>query len=144
MSTNANDLLTHRGDSEPMQIDPRNSFGEFERRRRERLTLHWNVYLFRQADSCPLISRTRDISSDGFYCIVDKPLTPGEQIYCDIIIPPHVSLTQSGGASIHCHVQVLRVQTAGNGSYGIACRIEEYSFDRWKAQTISPATTKFC
>jgi hypothetical protein len=139
MSQNANYLLSFYGDSEPMRVDQNNSLGGAERRTRPRLPLHWNVYIFRKADSCPLVSRTKDLSSQGFYCIVEKAFTPGEQVYCDIDIPAQRTLIQSPGASLHCRIQVLRVEAAATGGYGLACRIEEYSVSRWKPQVISPA-----
>ena len=117
-----------------MREDQNNSFRGSERRNRQRLALHWNVYIFREADGCPLLSRTRELSSEGFYCVAEKPLTPGEHIHCDIVIPPQNALAQSPGTSLHCRIQVLRVEATANGGYGLACRIEEYSVSRWKPQ----------
>src|SRR5689334_15346674 len=107
MSTSANDLLSYRGDSDPMRVEQSNSFRDSDRRRRQRLPLHWNVYIFREVDSSPLVSRTKDLSSEGFYCTVEKPFTPGEQVCCDIIIPPQGPLIQSAGGSIHCRIEIL-------------------------------------
>jgi hypothetical protein len=145
MSISANYLLPNGVDSEPMRVDQNNSFGDSERRHRQRLPLHWNVYIFREADSCPLLSRTKDLSSEGFYCLVEKPLTPGEEVYCDIIIPPQGAFIQSAGGSLHCRIRILRVEATGSGGYGLACRIEEYSVSRWKSRVTSPsATAKLC
>jgi len=145
MSATANYLLSYRGDSDPMRVEQNNSSGGSERRHRQRLPLHWNVFIFREADSCPLSSRTKDLSSEGFYCLVEKPLTPGEEVYCDIIIPPQGPLIQAAGGSLHCRIRILRVETIAGGSYGLACRIEEYSVSRWKPQVVSPAVpAKLC
>jgi PilZ domain-containing protein len=131
MSLNGNSLLPFYGDSEPMRGDQNNSLSGFERRNRQRISLHWNVYIIRETDSGPLLSRTKNLSSEGFYCIVEKPFTPGEHFYCDIFIPAHGVSIQSSGISLHCRIQVLRVE-ATRGGYGLACRIEEYSVSRWK------------
>ena len=136
MSPNTNYLLPSYGDSEPMRGDQNSSFGGSERRHRQRLPLHWNVYIFRDADSSPLLSRIKDLSSEGFYCVAAKPFTPGEQVHCEIVIPSQGASFESVGASLHCRIQILRVEATENG-YGLACRIAEYSVSRWKPQVIS-------
>jgi len=145
MFPNAHCLLPFHGESEPMRGDQNSSFEGSERRDRQRLPLHWNVYIVRDTDSRPLLSRTKDLSSRGFYCTVESPCTPGEYVHCDIMIPPHGALIPSAGASLHCRIQILRVEAMASGGYGLACRIEEYSVSRWKPAVISPAgIVKLC
>jgi len=145
MSPNVNYLSRSHGESESMPEEQKNSFGGSERRNRQRLPLHWNVYIFGEADSSPMSGRIRDLSSQGFYCVAERPLTPGEHVYCDITIPSQGASTQSAGASLHCRIQVLRVETTLGGDYGLACRIEEYSVSRWKPRAISNAgAVKLC
>src|SRR5215831_4889209 len=103
-----------------------------DRRNRSRLALHWNVCIFDDNGGFPLSTWTRDVSSEGFYCVVHKPFTPGDKIRCDIMIPPQPSPSQSPGTSLHCRIEVVRVEEAPRGGYGLACRIEEYSVSRWK------------
>ena len=101
-----------------------------ERRRRPRVPVYWNIYLTREEPHRPLQSRTTNLSSDGFYCFVSAPFAVGETIVCDIAIPSHVTT----GLSLHCRATVLRVESAGDESvYGIACRIEDYSVVRRRA-----------
>jgi hypothetical protein len=58
---------------------------------------------------------------------VPVPFTVGEEIRCDILIPSHVA----SRLYLHCRARVLRVESAGSeSSYGIACRIEQYSVIR--------------
>src|SRR5262249_13559392 len=125
-------------DSESMRGDQSNCFGGPERRKRQRLPLHWNVYLFPGADASPLLSWTKDLSSSGFYCFVDKPFSPGEEKYCHIIIPPQGTSVPAASTSLHCRILILRVEAHSNGMYGLACRIEEYSVSRWKPQVPQP------
>jgi hypothetical protein len=117
----------------PLRRDSRGTGAE--RRRRPRVAVFWPLYLSRERSHCPLQSRTTNLSSEGFYCLVSIPFTVGEKILCDILIPSHVA----SALSLHCRATILRVETAGvESSYGIACRIEEYSVIR--RPTIDPET----
>jgi hypothetical protein len=98
-----------------------------ERRRSPRAALHWTLYLMGNGARHPLRTETRDISRDGFYCLLDQPLSPGERIRCDIVVPTHNAQDPDDVVYLRCSAQALRVEKLGAGTkYGIACRIEDY------------------
>lgn len=99
-----------------------------ERRRSPRVALHWTLYLMGNGIRHPLRTETRDISRDGFYCLLDQPLQPGERIRCDIVVPTHNALDPGDVVYLRCNAQALRVEKLGAGNaFGIACRIDDYS-----------------
>src|SRR4051794_37975293 len=68
-------------------IQPRTSA---DRRKRARTRLHWPVLMFRHKHGSNAVeSTTRDLSSGGFYCLTDVPLTEGEDLVCSIKVPTH-------------------------------------------------------
>lgn len=122
-STTVRDSLT-----EAIQPGAAGWHAAIDRRRTPRATLRWALYLNGNSTGHPLRAETRNISRDGFYCLLDQPLTPGERIECDIVVPTHDLLDPEDFVYLHCSVQVLRVEKTGTGSgFGIACRIEDYS-----------------
>jgi hypothetical protein len=69
----------------------------------------------------------RDISPAGFYCIVDQPIQPGEQLECDIAVPVHNLPSPNDVVYLHCRIQVIRVEQIPSGEgFGLGCRIDEY------------------
>lgn len=98
-----------------------------DRRRSPRVALHWTIYLNLRQNGYPIRTQTRDISKDGFYCLLDQPLTPGERIDCDIVVPIHGSQRSDDVVYLRCDSQVVRVEKIGTGEeFGLACRIEDY------------------
>ena len=99
-----------------------------ERRRIPRAALNWTVHVAANGFDYPISATTRDISRDGFYCFLGNPLTPGERIECDIVMPTHSTLDSTDTACLRCRALVVRVEQTGNeAEFGVACRIEEYS-----------------
>src|SRR5208337_4049642 len=62
-----------------------------ERRGTLRLPLELPVYIARAGAAHPSRSWTRNLSSNGFYCVLHERLTPGEHIECDFVVPTHAS-----------------------------------------------------
>src|SRR6185369_13755858 len=88
--------------------------------------LHWTLYLASRGGTHPRRTETENLSRDGFYCILDQPLTAGEHVDCDIVIPTHESDCHAV-ISLRCRAQVIRVEKIDCGEqYGLACRIEDY------------------
>jgi c-di-GMP-binding flagellar brake protein YcgR len=99
-----------------------------ERRRTLRAALKWTVYIAYNGSKHPITAKTRDISSDGFYCFLSNPLTPGDRVECDIVIPTHDMFNAADVAYMRCRALVVRVeQTEDEAPFGVACRIEAYS-----------------
>ena len=98
-----------------------------QRRRSPRATLHWTLYLMWNGAGHPLRTVTRDISKDGFYCLLDQPIRPGERIQCDIVVPTQNSQDPDDVVYLRCNAQAVRVEKIGAGAeFGLACRIEDY------------------
>jgi len=102
--------------------------GVTERRKRVRTRLHWPVLMFRERQGAEHVETvTRDLSSNGFYCLTRIQLVEGEQLVCSIKLPthdPHGKILQQ---TLECRVRVLRVVPQESGdSFGVACRIEDY------------------
>jgi hypothetical protein len=98
-----------------------------ERRRSPRVKLHWTLYLMLNGTTHPLRTETRDISSDGFYCVLDQPIRPGERIKCDLVVPTHNSQDPDEVVYLRCSAEALRVEKIGSGAeFGLACRIEDF------------------
>ena len=97
-----------------------------DRRRRPRVALCWTVYLLRDSSDRPIESRTKNISSEGFYCYVAEPLNAGDVI-CSIIHVPAADPARSERTiALHCRCRVLRVEAVSAVMFGVACRIEDY------------------
>jgi PilZ domain len=98
-----------------------------ERRRSRRVPLHWTLYLMLGENGHPFRTKTRDISSKGFYCHLDRPARPGDEFECNIAIPTHNSRDSNDVVYLRCRVKTVRVEEIAAGSeYGLACRIEDY------------------
>ena len=110
-----------------------------ERRRSPRANLHWTLYLRPDGARDPLRTEARDISKDGFYCILDQPLRPGERIRCDIVVPTHSAQDPDGVVYLRSSAQVVRVEQIGAGQeFGLACRIENYCVVRGTHNSSGP------
>ena len=102
-----------------------------ERRRSRRMALHWTLYLACAGSGQPLRTKTKDISRDGFYCHLERPVRPGDEFECDIVVPTHNSQNPQDVVYLRCHAQAMRVEKLGSGSeFGLACRIEDYRLIR--------------
>ena len=100
---------------------------ETERReaRRFMMTLPLRV-LPRESKGPELNARTRDVSYRGLYFLSDARFDVGSPIEFVITLPEQI--TQSGDVKIHCHGQVVRVESSDNGNMGVAAKIERYEF----------------
>ena len=98
-----------------------------DRRRSPRAPLRWTLYLRWDGSSHPFRTEARDISKDGFYCVVDQAVRAGERIQCDIVVPTHSFEDPDGVMYLRCLAQAVRVEQIGAGpEFGLACRIEDY------------------
>lgn len=95
-----------------------------ERRGRARLPLRLPVRLNTPDGSLSIDSFTENISSDGFYCICSKRLTPGEVFKVDVSLP---GFQADQGIVIRCQARVMRTDAPGVGlGFGVGCHIENY------------------
>jgi hypothetical protein len=97
-----------------------------DRRRRVRVALSLPIRLIRANGGRAIDSNTKNVSSDGFYCIVREPFTAGERIRCILALPAFDPSRQDDLIALDCRVRVVRVDLLGSAEYGIACAIEQY------------------
>ena len=98
-----------------------------ERRRSPRATLHWTLYLRCSGGVSPVRTEAINISRDGFYCLLNHPIRPGERIQCDIVVPTHSSQDPGDVVYLRCSAQAVRVEKVRTGAeFGLACRVDNY------------------
>jgi hypothetical protein len=111
-----------------------------ERRSRPRAALHWLVHVLRDGSQHPVASRTRNVSSQGFYCLVEEPFESGERVECTVVVPIPKSSKPDDVLWLKCQARVLRVEAAAvDTAFGIAFQIEEYCVVHLNPMQISPA-----
>jgi hypothetical protein len=74
----------------------------------------------------PIEAWTKDISSDGFYCVAAEPLDTGVETSFTISMPGFDADRHRNTFRLDGKASVMRIELLGNGLYGIACRIEDY------------------
>jgi len=103
-----------------------------ERRTACRYKLALQVEIRRESDPKefePLLGRTRDISTKGFYFVVSQRLRVGTKIGFSIMPPWEV--TQATHAFIRGRASVMRVEEVSKSivdGMGVGALIEEYRF----------------
>ena len=99
-----------------------------ERRRRLRVRVHWTISFFKQGTSDAVTTVTQNLSSDGFYCLVNTVFVPGEILACTLILPTYYPYERNQVRAVQCRVRVIRVEVLAAGNvYGVGCCIEDYS-----------------
>jgi hypothetical protein len=99
-----------------------------ERRSRVRTKVRWPV-LLQYGHGGTLESVTENLSSKGFFCLAQTPVTSGETLLCWLTVPTHDPSCKDPTMVLECRVRVVRSEPVSSaGLYGIACRIEDYHF----------------
>jgi hypothetical protein len=85
--------------------------------------------MFRPGGQSWALSKTEDISCEGFYCISESPFTRGEVVECQIVVPDEgANHSPDPDLVLVCRVEVVRVvELEEDQAFGIACRFLEYS-----------------
>jgi len=100
-----------------------------ERRKARRVGLRWPILLSGHAIG-RVETRTENLSSGGFYCILENALAPGERLDCEVTVPRD-GRGPAGEVvgSIRCQAEVLRVEALGMvPGFGVACKILDFTF----------------
>jgi hypothetical protein len=99
-----------------------------ERRACVRTKLRWPL-LLRDRHGESIESVTENLSSHGFHCFCPTPFSCGELLLCWLMVPTHDPSRNRGTLMLECDVRVVRTEAAaGEGIFGVACRIEGYRF----------------
>ncbi len=126
-----NASLDNETRTEAPTFDRMGRLASAERRKNPRVPLHWTLYLV--CNGTVHRTTTRDINRDGFYCLLCQPIpiTSGERIECDIVVPTHRSQDPDDVVYLRCRARALRVEKIGAGTeFGVACRIDGYCLIR--------------
>ena len=98
-----------------------------DRRRRNRVPLQLRVRLYSGEQDEPVVGTTRNISSDGFYCVTSKSFGLGQWLDCAIEYPAYDAREPDRKLLMACKVIVVRtVAEETPACYGVACRIENF------------------
>jgi hypothetical protein len=104
---------------------------EIDRRGRVRVALSLPIYVFADGSSEPVVGRTKNMSSEGFYCHLDQPFTIGEGVRVVIIVPGNDPRNRDRTLSLECFSRVVRVEPVDQKRFGVACLIENYRVVEW-------------
>jgi hypothetical protein len=66
------------------------------------------------------------MSSLGFYCLSQVPFETGACLTCWLEISTAVPSNERASFGLHCLVRVVRVEDKKDGTFGIACKIENF------------------
>jgi hypothetical protein len=101
----------------------------FDRRGALRLDLACPVSLSRPGEDLPVISKTENLSTKGFYCVSDRPFSPHETLNCEVEIPtPASGHVPQMKLVLRAVVEVVRVVAKGmDPGFGLACQIKSYT-----------------
>jgi hypothetical protein len=97
-----------------------------DRRKRIRLKLSWSVLLRSSSSDKFAEGRTKDVSSDGFYCVVSEPIEVASEVLFTILVPIYDGDRRPDVMRLEGQARVLRFDALGNDLYGIACQIRDY------------------
>ena len=121
LSKSLDSLAAYSEVPEPLPFAPR------ERRKRQRAAVHWPLHFLQPGTAETLQSVTQNISSEGFYCLVEGKFVTGETRECAVTVPVHRPRNGFRTLTLHCTVRIVHVEKlAGNGASGVGCRIEDY------------------
>jgi hypothetical protein len=102
------------------------SSGRLERRTRGRIRVHWPIWFYQQGAQEAAQTVTSDLSSRGFHFLTSLPLVPGEFTKCTLGVPANDPWSIDQVLLMECKIQIVRVQSHGDGLYGVGCRIQDY------------------
>ncbi len=86
----------------------------------------WEVHLFRPGIVDPIEGYTKNLSSEGLYCVVSQPVAVGDAVAYLLMVP---AFGPGGGHEVirlSGQLEVLRMEQVGAGSYGLGCQFRDY------------------
>src|SRR5262245_10237187 len=91
------------------------SFTDFDRRELPQVSLICPVKLFRAPGLPPIETTTKDISSHGFYCVVQESFCRGDRMACLIRLSLGVRKKVESALELRCQVEVVRTEARTDG-----------------------------
>jgi hypothetical protein len=105
-----------------------------DRRKRQRVALHWPVRLFRQPGRPSVESTTENLSTAGLYCVSSERFQPGERLRCEIVI----RLVGQRKGRLHFHTPRKRTRQSRHECISL---IRDHPF-RWGSRGLQVYTTR--
>jgi hypothetical protein len=106
--------------------DVRDGLSVAERRVRGRIRLRCPLcILIGQGDARILSTVTENLSSVGFCCVLEEPLSEGEWVECLLSLPLRPDPQRS--QALRCQAQVVWVTITEDGRFQTGCRIDDYT-----------------
>jgi hypothetical protein len=98
-----------------------------ERRSRTRMTARWPVRLNRVGETLAVEGETKNLSSQGLYCLSEEPFVPGERLECILALSSLDLEEREGAFCLRCYAQVIRVESRNSEArFGLACKIDDF------------------
>lgn len=102
-----------------------------ERRRRVRAEVEWPVRFHPRNPLRSFDVLTKNVSSDGFYCLLDQPFSPGQAVDCVLFVPIHDPGRREDTLVLCCQVRAVHVDILEGGTrYGVGFHIDHYAVER--------------
>jgi hypothetical protein len=95
-----------------------------DRRKTARVALSCHIELSGDGDFATLNTKAENISSGGFYCLVQRQFAVGDRLNCKIQIPVHGLAFSTSELRLNCIALVTRVANIG-AEIGIGCKFED-------------------
>ena len=89
------------------------------------MPLRCSLRLYRQGTDHPIHGETVNISSEGFYLVIDAPFTPGDTLTCMLDVPSEAT-HESDAMKLRYEVKVLRVDSIGH-RFGVAFQVLNFT-----------------
>jgi PilZ domain len=110
----------HQQRAERRSLTPTN-----ERRGRPRLPLRCSLRLYREGTDHPIHGETLNISSEGFYLVMDARFAPGDTLTCMLDVPSEAT-HYADAMKLRYEVKVLRVDSVGR-KFGVAFQVLNFN-----------------
>jgi PilZ domain-containing protein len=101
---------------------------KLDRRSSKRFNIRLKMLVFVPDSKIVLSAETRDVSIDGFFCVVDEPFTIGQKLRCLLLLTqPSSSGDDERAMCLECQAEVLRISAdQSHSSFGLGCAIHEF------------------
>ena len=114
----------------PFESGAEDSRPAVERRLHQRIRLRWPLSILKEtadSDTARVVTTvTENLSSRGFWCVLDETLAAGEHFACILDFPCRRD-PEPECQALRCQAQVVWVRTMADGRFGIGCRIDDYT-----------------
>ncbi len=86
------------------------------------------MFVFVPDSKAALSAETRDVSIDGFFCVLEEPFPIGQKLRCLLLLTqPLIAGDDKRAMCLECQVEVLRISAdQSHFSFGLGCAILDF------------------